>query len=311
MRLRCVSSVSIPCVLAFGAMPLLSCSDAAAAAVTDNLVYQFDADSDQDGSDGWQSSVEPAASAETLPVAVVDAGGPTHVVQGNAKFFRASGSSQAFTSNFGSSNLTSAPSYTDWSLELWIRRNGNSFHPGGEQAVFGLASNDTTNFIFLYANDADGGTLTLDHRDRRPLSSNRDTVLLNGVDLSDADWHHVVIAYDDAIEGSAYGSLNVYLDGNATPIYQKLNSSVDNKEGGGSTFDMMSAFAIQAGEANRNFNGDIGLIRFYGDVLSGAEVNQNYNDLATSYVVPEPTAAIVPLVMLCGLARRRCRGQQV
>src|SRR5687768_8140933 len=107
MRLLSVSSVSIPCVLAFGVMPLLTSGHVSAAAVTDNLVYQFDASSDQDASDGWQSSVQPAASAETLPLAVVDAGGPTHHVQGDAKFFRASGSSQAFTSNFGSSNLTS------------------------------------------------------------------------------------------------------------------------------------------------------------------------------------------------------------
>src|SRR5690349_5346059 len=142
--------VSVAGMAAAAALGLgcLGVSNATAVVVGDNLIYAFSDYSDLDGTNGWQSSVQPDTSAETLPLTVAEAGGPDHVTNGAAKYFHTDGSSQAFAASFGGSNLTSNPSYTDWSLEFWLRRNGPSYHVTTEQAVFGMAANDVGNFIF-------------------------------------------------------------------------------------------------------------------------------------------------------------------
>ena len=257
--------------------------------ITGGLVLHLDANVDTDGSDGWDFT-QPAVpgGGGTLPPA---GGGavPTHLQEpSGGRYFRATGPSQGFAGQ-----TTVVPIF-HFTYELWLRVNGNPFT--SENAVAGwrqfpdLVQNSCSLFMSGPAS-TDPESLDLDLRDFCACPQIGELVP-DLADLGVGDWHQVAMTYRDATgEFASNGVLNVYLDGDPTPVTTVSNLNIENS--GGQLFysklGYATAFLNTVGEASKNFNGDIAIIRLYNHVLTPAEITQNFDAQRSLYPIgPEP-----------------------
>ena len=258
--------------------------------LTNDLVFEANANTDTNANDGW-SFTQPAIPGGGGALAVTSSGAPAHsFTPEGGGFFRSTGINQ----NFGGSVTT--VSLSDLTCEIWLRRNGDNSE--GQIASF-RRSVDFSGNNFHLAMTAGG-----------PPPGGQDNQLAD-VDFSDrlgvrqgnfdmipapvGEWRQVVITYRDvSSQGAADGVMNVYTNGNQTPIASFMNN-VFMAGGTGSELKHVAIQIINAGEGIRGFQGDIAIVRIYGAELTPAEITQNYRADGPQYgliTIPPPPAVV-------------------
>lgn len=261
-----------------------------------DLVLHLDANTDTDGADGWDFT-QPAVNSVTGTLALVNGGAvPTNLQHpSGGRFFRATGVNQGFAGETAGVNVS------HFTYELWLRVNGNPFTSQNAIAgwrQFALLDLNYCRVSMSGPGNADADSLDLDMRDICCGADPTREIVPDIVDLGDGEWHQVALAYLDAGgETASNGILNVYLDGDPTPVTTVTNLNIENS--GGMFFagklDYATAFLHSTGEASKNFNGDIAIIRLYRRVLSPMEITQNFDAQRTLYSIgPEPPVPHVP-----------------
>jgi len=271
--------------------------------ITNDLVLYLDANVDTDGSDGWDFT-QPAVpgGGGTLPL-VNPANVPTNQVETEGgRYYRATGDTQAFGGPVPTNAVYS------FSYEIWLRVNGLGYVTQ-ENAIGAWRKSedfiDNRTSIFMGADDfrdIDLDTTSFSgwtHPEPIGPPSGTRWIFKDQANLGLDKWHQVVFTYQDATDFiSSNGVLNVYLNGDPTPVSVVTGVDLYNM-GSASAPDhaelgYASVFMIAAGEANRNLEGDIAIVRLYRDVLAPAEVTQNFDAHKDLYPFAGPQVALMP-----------------
>jgi hypothetical protein len=266
--------------------------------ITNNLVLYLDANIDTSGADGWDFT-QPAVSGGggTLPV-VNNA--PTNLVEAKGgRYFRATGTSQGF-----GGTVPDAPVYS-YSWEVWLRLNAPCYaciddaiaswrheDPGGGSFPNGF----TRNWCSIFVGAADRRELDINIKD---FDGTR-TDFSDQIVLGFGDWHQMVITYQDASDAiTGDGVLSFYLNGDTNPVHVVSDLEQHNRgfqaEPDHSVMNYASTWFIAQGEANRNMNGDLAILRLYDVVLTPEQIVQNWDAQKALYPFPEPPSTIVPV----------------
>jgi hypothetical protein len=261
--------------------------------ITSDLVLYLDANVDTDGSDGWDFT-QPAVpgGGGTLPL-ISPANVPTNMVETEGgRYFRTLGPSEAFGGNVSTTAVYSS------TFEIWLRVNGTQFMGSNfDNAVCAWRKNENFSENNCSINMAPGDQRDIDF-DFRDHSEVRST-LNDRAELGFGDWHQVVFTYKDAFNAiSDDGVLSTYLNGDPTPVNVVSNLSQYHQGFGvapdHSELSYASAFMVAAGEANRNLNGDIAIIRLYDTDLTPAQITQNFDAQKDLYPFAGPPVPLAP-----------------
>ncbi|MEM8873551.1 MAG: LamG-like jellyroll fold domain-containing protein [Planctomycetota bacterium] len=285
--------------ITLAALATAFCGYAQAAVVTDNLVDNFP-NANIVASGNWASSTNGSQ---------FDVSGDNDAV-----FLGATGSSttltQAYTFGSGTGNngveATVArgggtqPSFSsvtglDVSVELWARPTDllgaeTLFESGGSGAGYTIALNGSTLVAFAKEGSAAEPQTILKTTLSAPMINDFVQIVFtsSGTGTADLYVNGQSVATDVTAASSIFGTDRATLGGARNP------------GGGGAGADLDVATTTYN---NSQFFGEIGLFRFYDDVLTAAEVADNYAAVAA---IPEPTSvAAVGLLGLQLLRRRR------
>ena len=235
-------------------------------------------------SDGWD--LLPAGSFE-LEARQAGNGAPVKMSEGSATFFSAALNKQSARffmdgTNTDSDGKVAAPAQNvdDLTLEMLLRRRGNSYF--AENSIAGIRNAADTTSISVFANVSDGqvsiwtrGSLVPDDRE----------MMNNVVDIGLNEWHHLVFAFrNSATAGSDDGELKVYDNGVLVNTVSNLDTFMN--AGVGIT-ERVGVFNQTEAEANRNFNGDIAMLRLYKGVLSPGDVYVSFLEHALDFGLVE------------------------
>ncbi len=272
-----VSAVALGCLL-----PVIA---GQAQVVTDDLIFEANANNDFNGSDGWDFTQPSIGATGTLVVTSLVA--PLHnATLGGGGYFSAepqyaggSGPQQHFGGAISPANIT------DFTYEIWLRRRGDNSE--GQIASFRKTINFVGNNFHLAMTTGgpppggqDDQLLDIDFRDRAGIrEGNFDTI-----PLPMGEWRQMAITYQDVSATNAQdGVMNIYINGNQTPVWTETTNNVFL--GGGGTADLayVTTHTINDSEGDRGFLGDIAIIRIYTDVLTPEEVAQNFQADADKY----------------------------
>jgi FlaG/FlaF family flagellin (archaellin) len=137
-----------------------------------------------------------------------------------------------------------------FTIEVWLKTTSS-----GSQAVVNLANSDVTN-SYYGIDIASGGVV-------RSVARNPNSLYINGVQINDGQWHHIVAVY------SSSGSRTLYVDGvlNGT----SSSSSTFNTNSNRWTFGRWGS-----SKPGNYFSGDIDDVRLYNRALNSTEVQQLY-----------------------------------
>lgn len=286
-------------------------SAASAEVVTDNLVYRWDAATSASTDTAW-ASVAPASNT-TATWAVSD------VMSLNPAVVSATPIHQAWTWDASLwdgapyANDLSQPSVThfgalapDASFELWIKPanlSGNEviFETGGRQR--GMAILLSGNEVVVIAKQAaaqDDAEVVLTHT----LSAADINDFIQIVVTTTTASHKLYVntateTNPAALRAGSTISYGDFAGTDAASLGGSIQIGGSDGDDGGATVDDESQYYAEAGA----YTGQIAIINFYNDVLTGAEVAQNFNA-----VVPEPTSAMLVLggaLSICAGGRRR------
>ena len=106
-------------------------------------------------------------------------------------------------------------------------------------------------------------------------------------------WEQVVFTYQDATDATSNdGIFRTYVNGQQ--VFELTDEPISNI---GATAARFALFFQQAAESSRNFNGDIGIFRWYLASLTPEQVAQNFENDAAAFGLAQ---------QLTGDAGRRC-----
>jgi hypothetical protein len=266
--------------------------------VTNNLVFEAHANTDTDGSDGWDFT-QPAVAGGGGTLDLTSITPPTH----NATL--AGGGYFSSDPDFGGPNpgrnfggSVTPVNIFDFTFEIWIRRNGEN--PENQFASFRLDKNfGSANFFTLAMQGGnpqgtDNQLADIDFRDNIGTRQGN----LEAFPLPIGEWRQVVITYQDvSATNAADGVMNVYSNGNQTPMATFTNNvfmAGGSETGAGSELAYVTTHVIAEAEGTRGIKGDIAIVRIYTAVLTPAEVEQNFladiDKYAPSAGLPEISA---------------------
>jgi hypothetical protein len=278
--------------------------------VTDQLVLYLDANTDTNGTDGWDFT-QPAVGGGggTLPALNAGNAPTSKVTAQGGRFFRSSAQLQFFSGAVTSTAMNGTDGFT---YEIWLRANGSPFSVNNQVAYWSRdLSSSAGNFNFCAvdlhaAGSADAFSADFELQDflKFPEPPPDNIKLPDQAGVGQGEWHQLIFAYDDASsEVSGDGVLRVYLDGDPNPV-SAVSNLVPYLLGNGSLpfsseLAFASAFINQGNQPTRNFNGDIAIIRLYRDLLLPFEITQNFNAHTNLYSIgPEPPLVPDPVPLV-------------
>lgn len=145
----------------------------------------------------------------------------------------------------------------DWSVEMWLKRNGD---PSGDEYLISQGSPGSGGTGFHWQFDGGGGSF---------MESQIDTVAIvsAGTSITDDAWHHAVVTHDRDGNGNWYvdGSA-ANLSGTPTNISSKSAYNVTNTG---------TLYIARRGLGNY-WNGGIAKVALYNVALSAATVSAHY-----------------------------------
>lgn len=147
-----------------------------------------------------------------------------------------------------------------FSISLWFQTSTTS-----EQMLVSTSASSSNAGINL--NLQSNGYLIFQMSD----GSSNTGYMQHQTDMSDGDWHHVVVTYSSA-GGSNDATTSFYLDG--TDITSSVASGNSWSQGSGSTFSSISHLALGRWPASSLYylNGKLDQVRFFNKALSQSEV---------------------------------------
>ncbi len=169
--------------------------------------------------------------------------------------------------------ITPAPRIEDWTIEVWLKRNGPAFDNSEHQflAIMDSPPRARQGILFLFAQPNNGKIwLRLIGRE---TGNNPDTVF-PPVDIGLREWHHIAFTYDNDKR-----QLQSYLDGQLAGRPVKL----DTKFSPESEMKNNGLFTIEFGK--RVLNGSISLVRMYDRPLSHEDILENFESPRTPQAV--------------------------
>jgi len=278
----------------------LAAVTAQAQVVTNDLVFEANANTDTDGSDGWDFT-QPAVSGGGGTLAVGSVNPPTHnTTLSGGGYFNAdpdfTGPNPA--QNFG--GFVTPVNISNYTYEIWIRRNGDN--PESQFGSFRMDPNFSDDNFFTLAmqggnpQGTDNQFADIDIRDRIDTREGNIEVF----PLPIGEWRQVAITYQDvSATDAADGVMNVYTNGNQTPIATFTNNvfmaGVPDDDVTGSRLEYVTTHVIAEPEGTRGIKGDIAIVRIYAAALTPAEVEQNFladiDKYAPSAGLPEISSA--------------------
>jgi hypothetical protein len=261
---------------------------APAQVVTHDLVFEANANTDSDGSDGWDfTQLAVAGGGGTLPVSSSSAPGHGSTLNGGG-FFNSNGMNQ----NFG--GPVTSVSFGDFTYEIWLRRLGDNVAEG--EAQFGgfrkLEGFGNENFVSLAMNGGnpqgiDDQLADVDFRNRTLIREGN----IDRIPIPIGQWLQLVITYQDVTSaGLSDGVMSVYTNGHQTPIVTFTNR-VHMAAGPGADLEWVTTHIYAASESEKGMPGDIAIVRIYNVTLSPAEVEQNFLADAAKYGLAGAPAA--------------------
>lgn len=170
--------------------------------------------------------------------------------------------------NGSSSGITLPKSILDdgalktFSISLWFQTSSTS-----EQMLVSTSASSSNAGINL--NLQSNGYLIFQMSD----GSGNSGYMQHQTDMSDGDWHHVVVTYSSA-GGSNDATTSFYLDG--TDITSSVASGNSWSQGSGSTFSSISYLALGRWPASSYYylNGKLDQVRFFNTELNSTQVGQ-------------------------------------
>jgi hypothetical protein len=269
------------------------CTDAQV--VTGSLVLYLDANSDTNGVDGWDYT-QPGfgGGSGTLPVFNAGSAPGNFATAQGGRYFHSADSGQFF----GGTISPQVDMAGDFTWEIWLRSSSQT-HADNQVAGWrrDVAFNSTFSNIGMDLNNStDDFSVDWELQDFDTPPEVEEHADLASIGAG--EWHQVVCTYQDASgEESANGVLSVYMDGNPTPI-NVLANQTPHLRGQPPLFTSKmgyaSVFSINPADFVRNFLGDIAIVRLYRDLLTPAEITQNFNAHTNSYEIG-PIPPIVPV----------------
>lgn len=256
---------------------------------TNTLLLHVDAANDNSEtatqeSDGWD--LLPGGTFE-LEAREGGNGKPVKTTEGSATFFSSAGSRQSARffmdgtntdgDGKGAAKMMNVDNFT---LELIVRRRGNSYL--GENSIFGMRDAASVGFLSVWANPGDG-LMNFDIRGTSgAVGFAQDRVTLNNIfDIGLDEWHHVVFVWTDSTdEDTNDATLTVYDNNTVVTNFTDLNTYLDLSLG---ITETVGVGVLVEGESNRNFNGDIGLVRLYKEPFNAAQVDANFLENAADF----------------------------
>ena len=257
---------------------VLSCSGQV---VTNALLFEADANNDPDPNDGWDYTGAMANGPATLSVNLTLGGQLERRVDGTQAYFHRTNDDRFFNGG-----LENNMSVSDWSVEIWVRKDltGDAGLP--EDQVFNIRDSSFTEFITIsgssYAAPIDEPDF--DHRDFNGDGAR--SQIANAFSWPDDVWQQWVATYRDSNPGQDDGILTIYVNG----VLVAQDSNQKPAHAGSSTFDTMGLFVSTPGEWRRGLSGDLAVVRVYGKDLSAAEVGQNFIATGTGLGLAAPLA---------------------
>jgi len=160
-----------------------------------------------------------------------------------------------------------------FSISLWFQTSTTS-----EQMLVSTSASSSNAGINL--NLQSNGYLIFQMSD----GSSNTGYMQHQTDMSDGDWHHVVVTYSSA-GGSNDATTSFYLDG--TDITSSVASGNSWSQGSGSTFSSISHLALGRWPASSLYylNGKLDQVRFFNKALSSTEVTTLYNETHASTTI--------------------------
>ena len=269
------------------ALLTLFAAAAPAQVTTNNLVFEANANDDNDGSDGWDYT-QPAVGGAIGLLPVSSANAPTHGVTLNGGgFFNSDGASRHFAGS------VTPVKVLDFSYELWLRRRGanttSEQQIGSFRKLQGFGGDNFLSFAMNSGNPqgVDDQLADVDFKDETGVRAGN----LDQIPIPIDKWMQVVITYSDVTApGLADGIMNVYTNGNPAPV-ASFGNNVHMGGGDGADMEWVETHVINSAESDKSWPGDIAIVRIYNAVLTPAEVTQNFQADGGKYGLIGSTAS--------------------
>ena len=273
-------------IAAFGIVWAVSGIPCFGEVVTDALLFEADANNDPDPNDGWDYTGAMADGPASLSVDLTLGGALERLVEGTQAYFHRTADDRFFLGT-----LENSASVSDWTVEVWVRKDVTGDASLPEDQVFNVRDASFTEFISISGSGhaAPIDEPDFDHRDFNGGGAR--SQIDNAFTWPDDVWQQWVATYRDSDPGQDNGVLTIYLNG--AQVAQDSNQKPTHA--GSSTFDTMGLFVITSAEWNRGLSGDLAVIRFYGKALSAEDVARNFNatGMGLGLVAPAPGIASV------------------
>ena len=160
-----------------------------------------------------------------------------------------------------------------FSISLWFQTSSTS-----EQMLVSTSASSSNAGINL--NLQSNGYLIFQMSD----GSSNTGYMQHQTDMSDGDWHHVVVTYSSA-GGSNDATTSFYLDG--TDITSSVASGNSWSQGSGATFSSISHLALGRWPASSLYylNGKLDQVRFFNKAISSSEAATLYGETHSSTTI--------------------------
>ncbi len=175
----------------------------------------------------------------------------------------------------------------EWTLEIWLKYGVDD----GNQRVFlsklfvnDFNSANTNNSQISWRIKGDGTQSLWNHIVKRHANNVYESEVIQDVtnwSVTDGVWTHVVMTYD---YNNSTNTVRSYLNGDTSTVFNLLsNGGFDYKDGYNAQLGPEGPWGIGCGWRNSSnafygntFLGNIGIIRYYNDVISTADIEGNY-----------------------------------
>ena len=278
-------------VLALVVLLGFAASLAQAGFVSSGLIFDTDAQTDSNGSDGWNFTEPTVPKSDALQVAGT---APTWTNAGGVQMFTTTGTSQSFAAD---SARISAVDVKDFTFQVGLIRY-TDFNASSESQIASWRGDAgfTYNDCNLYM--PSGSQVEIDYKDRAGTRTQHTNI----ADIGSNTYHLLTLTYKDSTgAGANNGQLTAYLDG--TQTFQSSTEPLYMAGSGTAFFQAASAFVVGWSSENyRNFDGGILFMNLYNKVLSSGEMAQNLYEFDTRIgAIPEPSALALVMTGLAGL----------
>ena len=181
--------------------------------------------------------------------------------------------------------VASPVNITNLTYEIWLRRRGDNSE--GQISSFRQTINFVGNNFHLAMTTGgpppggqDDQLFDIDFSDRIGIrEGNFDTI-----PVPIGEWRQIAITYQDVSATNAVdGVMNIYTNGNQTPVWTETTNNVFLGGGPGADLAYVTTHMINETEGDRGMVGDIAIIRIYTDDLTPAEIEQNFLADADKY----------------------------